>query len=119
NPPPAAPRQPVGVTATNTSTPAPVSPVLPPVLPAPPPVPVASGNLPTSLSAGVALVQGRLVSALTDLLQRGASVPVRVSTPVPPLTPYAGPDAALIELQREAIALALEALGTTPTAPQR
>ena len=73
--------------------------------------------LPASLSAAVALVQGRLIATLTDILQRGGSVPTRTSTPAPALAPYSGPDAALLELQREAIGLALEALGTAPAAP--
>jgi hypothetical protein len=73
--------------------------------------------VPSSLSAALALVQGRLVTALTDLLQRGAAAPVRTSTPDVALAPYNGPDAALLQLQREAIALALEALGTAPPAP--
>jgi len=73
--------------------------------------------LPTSLSAAVALVQGRLIATLTDILQRGASVPTRSSTPAATLAPYSGPDAALLELQREAIGLALEVLGTAPASP--
>jgi len=88
--------------------PAPIAP--PPPSAAPPPV---SGSLP----AGVALVQGKLIAALTALLRDGASAPIHTSTPSPALTPYSGPDAALIELQREAIALALETLGQAPAPP--
>jgi hypothetical protein len=70
-----------------------------------------------SVSASVALVQGRLIEMLTEMLQRGATVPVRTGTPPPNLTPYTGPDAALLQLQRDAIALALEILGSPPAAP--
>jgi hypothetical protein len=89
-----------------------------PVAPAPPaqsPAPVAA--LPTSsLSGALALVQGRLILALTGALQAGGAAPIRSSTPPPALAPYSGPDAALLQLQREAIGLALEALGTAPPA---
>jgi hypothetical protein len=84
--------------------------------------PSTSVALPSSLSAAVALVQGRLIATLTDILQRGATVPARTGAPAPALAPYSGPDAALLELQREAIGLALEALGTAPApaaTPQR
>jgi len=70
-----------------------------------------------SVSASVALVHGRLIEMLTEMLQRGATVPVRTGTPPPNLTPYTGPDAALLQLQRDAIALALEILGSPPAAP--
>ena len=69
-----------------------------------------------SVSAAVANVQGRLIEILTELLQRGAIVPVRTGTRPPALTPYTGPDAALLQLQRDAIALALEILGSPPPA---
>jgi len=88
---------------------------LPPLAAAPA---VASGGI-TSLPAGVALVQGRLIVALTQLLQQGAAGPVHAGTPGAALTPYSGPDAALLQLQREAIALALDALGTAPTPASR
>jgi hypothetical protein len=96
--------------------------------PAPPPATVAAAAAApapsfSSLSGALALVQGRLIQALTGVLQSGASAPTRTSTPQPALTPYAGPDAALLQLQREAIELALEALGTAPapaaTTPSR
>jgi len=80
--------------------------------------PVRPGSDTTgSVSASVALVQGRLIEMLTEMLQRGATVPVRTGTPPPNLTPYTGPDAALLQLQRDAIALALEILGSPPAAP--
>jgi hypothetical protein len=121
-PPPAAP-------PTSDGGRAPTAPVLEPVRPStvppgrsapPPPVtpPVRSGGeTPGSVSASVALVQGRLIEMLTEMLQRGATVPVRTGTPPPNLTPYTGPDAALLQLQRDAIALALEILGSPPAAP--
>jgi hypothetical protein len=73
--------------------------------------------MPSSLSSALAFVQGRLILALTGALQAGTAAPTRTSTPPPALAPYAGPDADLLQLQREAIALALEALGTPPAAP--
>ena len=85
-------------------------------LPVPPPV-RTGGETTGSVSASVALVQGRLIEMLTEMLQRGATVPVRTGTPPPNLTPYTGPDAALLQLQRDAIALALEILGSPPAAP--
>ena len=50
---------------------------------------------------------------MDSLLRRGARSPVRV---IPPetKTPYRGPDATLLNLQQEVLALALEALGTAP-----
>jgi hypothetical protein len=62
-------------------------------------------------------VQGRLIEVLTEMLQRGTTVPVRTGTPPPTLAPYAGPDRALLELQRDAIALAMEMLGAPPAKP--
>ncbi len=101
------------------SAPAPVPAAAAP-LPEPLPAPAAAPAPPagvSSLPAGVALVQGKLITALTQLLRDGASAPLHTSTPAPPLTPYSGPDAALIELQRDAIALALETLGRAPAPP--
>ncbi len=72
-----------------------------------------------SVSASVAMLQGRLIELLTQMLQRGATVPVRTGTPPPALAPYSGPDAALLQLQRDAIALALEVLGSPPAAPAK
>jgi cytochrome c554/c'-like protein len=76
------------------------------------------GETAGSVSASMALAQGRLIEILTEMLQRGATVPVRTGTTPPNLTPYTGPDAALLQLQRDAIALALEILGSPPAAPQ-
>jgi hypothetical protein len=73
----------------------------------------------TSVSASLARVQGRLIEVLTEMLQRGTTVPVRTGTPPPTLAPYEGPDRALLELQREAIALAMEILGAPPASPAR
>lgn len=81
--------------------------------------PQSNGSTSGSVSASVALVQGRLIDLLTQMLQRGATVPVRAGTPPPTLTPYSGPDAALLQLQRDAIALALEVLGSPPAAPPK
>lgn len=78
--------------------------------------PSAAALPPLSWPAAVAFVQGRLISALTALLQQGVMAPVRTQTP-PALAPYTGPDAALLQLQREAIALALEALGMPAVQP--
>ena len=49
---------------------------------------------------------------MDSLLRRGAKSPVRL----PPETkiPYRGPEAALLNLQQEVLALALESLGTAP-----
>jgi hypothetical protein len=80
--------------------------------PAPPPAP-------GSASAAVALAQGRLIVALTDLLKQGAAGPVAIKTRVPLASKYSGPDAKLLQLQADAIALALEAFGTAPTQPVR
>ena len=98
---------------------------LPP--PPPPPLPPIADNsgaalnaslppaagLPPSPAAAVAAVQGRLIVLMDSLLRRGARSPVRV---IPPetKTPYRGPDATLLNLQQEVLALALEALGTAP-----
>ena len=72
-----------------------------------------------SLSGSVAQLQGRLIEVLTDMLKRGATAPIRTATPQPTLAAYSGPDAALLQLQRDAIALALEALSTPPAAPAK
>lgn len=119
-----APARPVAAAPTVTA-PAPVPAVVAPPEATPIPLPLppaaAPAYTPSASVAGamafhdaVAYVQGRLVTALTALLQSGASAPVRSSTPARPLPPYSGPDAALLQIQREAIALALETLGTAP-----
>lgn len=66
-------------------------------------------------SPSLAAAQGQLIAALTKLLNDHASMPVRAGTTVRPI-PYQGPDAALLELQSEAIALALQVLGRAPAA---
>jgi hypothetical protein len=81
--------------------------------------PRVGGETTGSVSASLAQVQGRLIEILTEMLQRGATVPVRTGTMPPTLTPYTGPDAALLQLQRDAIALALEILGSPPPAPAK
>jgi len=67
-----------------------------------------------SASSGVAVVQGHVIAALTDLLNKGAGTPVAVKARTPLSRRYSGPDAALLQLQADAIALGLEALGTAP-----
>jgi hypothetical protein len=67
-----------------------------------------------SASGAVAVVHGHVIAALTDLLQKGAETPIAVKTRTPLARSYAGPDAALLQLQADAIALGLEALGTAP-----
>jgi hypothetical protein len=94
-------------------------PTPPPVVtapaPPPPPAPVAA---PPALppSASLAEVQGRLIAALTALVSQGNKVPVRLQSDGRAV-PYNGPDAALLELQQEAISLALQVLGQPPKAP--
>ena len=61
----------------------------------------------------------RLIAALTDLLQRGVSAPMTIKARSPLASKYSGPDAALLQLQADAIALALEAFGTAPVQPTR
>jgi hypothetical protein len=87
----------------------------PPPSPPPPPDPNAAGHSP---SAALAAVQGRLIAQLTELLQKGGSAPVRLPSGAR-LVPYNGPDAALLELQAEAIALALQVLGKPPAPPKK
>ena len=82
---------------------------------APASAPPATG----SASSGVALAQGSLIAVLTDLLQRGAAAPLTIKGRSPLASKYAGPDAALLQLQADAIALALEAFGTAPAQPVR
>lgn len=66
-----------------------------------------------SPSSALATLQGRLIARLTELLESGGSAPVR--TPATSrVVPYNGPDAALLQLQAEAIALALQVLGQPP-----
>jgi hypothetical protein len=74
------------------------------------------GGVPRSPAALVAAVQGRAIELLTSLLQRGGVTPVRIIAP--PASTYTGPDAELLQLQREALLLALTALGTAPAPPK-
>jgi hypothetical protein len=85
-------------------TPAPSAPVMATVLDAP------ASQTPASL---VGALQGRIAQLLNDLLSRGVRTPVRPAAPAA-TAPYRGPDAELLRLQAEVIALALEALGTAP-----
>src|SRR5262245_6160266 len=130
NPPPPRPVDPVlapPVTVPNTAAPSgerapdPPRPVPAPAGRAAPPAPTTPAHRPAadtgSVSASVAQVQGRLIELLTEMLQRGATVPVRTGTPPPNLAGYTGPDAALLQLQRDAIGLALDILGSPPAAP--
>ena len=71
--------------------------------------------LPRSPAALVAAIQGRAIVLLDRLLRRDGRAPVRVAPPEPPID-YRGPDAELLQLQQEVLALALEALGTAPAA---
>jgi hypothetical protein len=68
--------------------------------------------------AAVAYAQGRVIVAMTDLLRRGEAGPVPVKARTPLATTYAGTDAALLQVQAEAIALALEAFGAAPVQPR-
>jgi hypothetical protein len=54
-----------------------------------------------------------LIAALAAALQNGGTAPVRQDAGLRPV-PYSGPDAALLQLQSEAIALALQVLGQAP-----
>ena len=74
----------------------------------------AGGGFARSPAALVAAVQGRAIELLTSLLQRGGVTPMRLTTPAP--SSSSGPDAELLPLQREALQLALTALGTAPAA---
>jgi hypothetical protein len=79
------------------------------------PAPVALA-MPLSPSAAVAAVQGRVIALIDNLLRRDARTAVRL-TPPPPST-YTGPDAELLRLQDEVLALAIESLATPP-APKK
>jgi hypothetical protein len=103
-PPPAAAPEPVA------------PPVVAPPVAAPPPAPVSAGP-PLPPSASLAEVQGRLIAALTALVANGNKAPMRLDSPARAV-PYRGPDAALLELQQEAIALALQVLGQPPAKPK-
>jgi len=113
-PPPPAP-------TAGTAAPVAATPAAPAVAEAPaaalPPEPA----LPTTPAGIVASVQGRVAALLDRLLGSGVKTPNRV-TPPARKTVYRGPDADLLRLQEEVIALAIEALGTAPApkaAPQQ
>ena len=72
-------------------------------------------TLPSTPAGIVAAVQGRIAALLDRLLGAGVSAPTPV-TPPERKTVYRGPDADLLRLQEEVIALALEALGSKPAA---
>ena len=78
-------------------------------------VPVAILAMPLSPSAAVAAVQGRVIAMLDSLLRRDARSVVRIAPP-PPAAAYNGPDAELLRLQDEVLALAIESLATPPAA---
>jgi hypothetical protein len=94
----------------------PTGPIVTTPVPQPMTLPVAVLALPLSASAAVAAVQGRLIVLIDSLLRRDARTPVRLSPPTPPA--YHGPDAELLRLQDEVLALAIEALAAPP-APAR
>jgi hypothetical protein len=96
-------------------TPAPATPVTtePTAVAAADPVAVPEPTLPTTPAGIVAAVQGRIAALLDRLLGAGVSAPLPV-TPPQRKTVYRGPDADLLRLQEEVIALALEALGSKP-----
>ena len=75
-------------------------------------------SAPRSASAAVALAQGRVIVAMTDLLRRGVSGPMPAKARTPLASKYTGSDAALLQLQADAIALALEAFGAAPIQPR-
>jgi hypothetical protein len=110
-PPGLPPRRPAAVPAPAPSVATTTEPTVVAAAPAPPSGPEAT--LPTTPAGIVAAVQGRIVALLDRLLGAGVSAPTPV-TPPDRKTVYRGPDADLLRLQEEVIALALEALGTTP-----
>ena len=71
--------------------------------------------LPQSPAALLGVVQGRLAAVLESLLTRGAQSTTKIATSA--VANYQGPDAELLRLQDEVIALALEALRSRPAAP--
>jgi hypothetical protein len=79
--------------------------------------PIAILALPLSPSAAVAAVQGRVIMLLDSLLRRDARAVVHI--PPPPPARYEGPDAELLRLQDEVLALAIESLATAPAAPRK
>ncbi len=115
-------------TRTTGSAPTPSKTGAPPALPMAPAVsvvartgpasPASSENgVPTSPVAAVAAVQGRAIAMLESLLRRGARLPAS-APPGTPKADYRGPDAELLRLQQEVLALALEALRAPAPAPK-
>lgn len=78
-----------------------------------PPPAAGADPLPRTEVGAVAAVQGQLIQLLTELLERNARTPIRVTPPEEELE-YSGPDAALIRLQQETIRIAIRALGIDP-----
>jgi len=113
-PPPAVATRPAPAPAVTVAPPAAPPPAVVPPPPSAPPTPAPPPALPPS--ASLAEVQGRLIAALTALVAQGNKAPVRLQS-AGRMVPYNGPDAALLELQQEAIALALQVLGQPPKAP--
>lgn len=118
-PPVAAPSAPQAASRPSAAPPPPLPlPHLPPPVP-PPPSPVMATVLDAPVSQSpaslVGALQGRVAQLLGDLLTRGVRTPVKLTAPATK-TPYRGADAELLRLQEEVIGLALEALGTAPTA---
>ncbi len=109
-PPPSPPGRSGGRPLPDPPTPPPAPQPTTPVITAVIDAPVA--QTPASL---VGALQGRVAQLLGDLLTRGVRTPVKLTSSATK-TPYRGPDAELLRLQEEVIALALEALGTAPPA---
>jgi len=117
-PPPTAARGGRATPAATAAANPPPAPTVAPSPPAAPPPAVIAPPTPPPLppSASLAEIQGRLIAALTALVSQGNKTPVRLQS-AGRAVPYNGPDAALLELQQEAIALALQVLGQPPKAP--
>jgi hypothetical protein len=89
--------------------------------PEPPPAPAAApvaqapaaAPEPRTVSSILAAVQGRVINVLAGLLGQNVSVPQRV-VPPPAAPRFTGPDAELLRLQQDVIALALEVLSAPP-----
>lgn len=104
SPPPAGP-----ATTTGTTTNPPRPPSFEEVLVPTPGRTVSRANPAMSLAA----LQGRLVAALATLLESDRAVALPLDSALRP-APYRGPDAGLLDLQAEAISLALQVLGKKP-----
>jgi hypothetical protein len=108
------------------AAPPPVTPAAPPPVAAPPPaaalppapdppplapLPAIGPALAQTPVALVGALQGRLIALLDALLRQNVSRPI---APPAPQTTYTGPNADLLRLQQEVIALALQALAAEP-----